>query len=954
MSCALGALVISAGGAHAAAASAAAAENAAGTTIGELVVTAERREENLQDTPVAVSAFSADTLKKERLDGGQNLVLQIPNTNYSRSNFGGFNFKIRGIGVDVISFSGTTGVSINENELPVAANNFANTDFYDVQRVEVLRGPQGTLYGRNAVGGAVDIITNQPTNTFGGYASAEYGNYNTVKVQGAVNIPLGDTLAVRVAGFRLVQDGFGVNTFLNQRVDGRDLGSIRATISFKPSDRFSAYLMFEHYGEDDNRNRVGKQLCIKDPGPTNVGGVPIAPAGGPVLQNYAAYLNQGCLPGSLNQAAAYGTPNSNATFLATGNLVGLNNGTDVFANNPLQDRNLHNIQSIRQPTFTSQEDLVDLHMAYNLTDDLTLTSITGFNQAHGTSIEDYNRIVPAGVFTPVANSPFGLAAPFLFPGGVVNDPQIGPSNKLATFDYGTAASKEYTEELRLASSFKGPLNFSAGAFYSEQTSPPGANNYYVFSNALTAAALVNNLAGGALLGGPVHVDPGTIPDGSGHNYYDARNGGGYLKSYAGFGEVYYDIAPTLKLTLGGRYTVDQLYNVSYPISVLVAANNGTPPFADGVGGFPTQVCTTSLAACLIPQRVTYREFTGRANLDWTPVLSFTDKTLIYATYSRGYKGGGFNTPCQAGLGTVGSVGNSCPYPLSYAPEFINAYEIGAKNTMLGGSLTMNFDGFYYDYKGYQISSIVAKSSVNLNINAKIYGVEFESVYSPIRNFTVNANVGFLHTSIDNGQSQVDEINLTQGNPNYTLLHGDDGTGCLAQTAYLAALIAGGAPAPFLATGVPGTGGPGQPPAPFTPACAAVTPFGPNPFVNGIPENLGGKQLPNSPEFTVSAGAQYVFDLSGDWTATLRGDYYWQDHSYARVFNAVNDYLQPYHVVNATLTFSNVSDGVDLQLFVKNAFNAQPITGVYLTNDTSGLFQNVFTLDPRTYGVMLTK
>jgi outer membrane receptor protein involved in Fe transport len=952
MSCAASALVFSGGGAYAAAAATAADSS---TTIGELVVTAERREENLQDTPIAVSAFSGDALKSKRLDGGQNLVLQIPNTNYSRGNFGGFNLKIRGIGVDVVAFDGTTGVSINENELPVAFNNFANSDFFDTQRVEVLRGPQGTLYGRNAVGGAVDIITNQPTDTFGGYASAEYGNFNTIKVQGAVNIPISDSLALRVAGFRLVQDGFGENLYLGRRVDGRDLGAFRATLSFKPSDRFSAYLMFEHYGEDDNRNRVGKQLCIKDPGPSNVGGLPIAPAGGPIFTNYAAFLNQGCLPGSLYQDAAYGTLNSNASFLATGNLFGLNNGTDVFANHPLQNHNLHDIESVIQPLFTSQEDLVDLHMEYRLTDDLTLTSITGFNQTHGTSAEDYNRIVPLTPFTPTDTgilSLFGLGGipPLAFPNGVVNDPQTGRSNLFTTFDYGTEQYKEYTEELRLASSFKGRLNFSGGVFYSEVTSHPGANNYYVESNALTASAIINNIVGGALLGGPTHIDLNYPPDGSGHNYYDARNGGGFLKSYAAFGEVYYDIAPTLKLTLGGRYTVDQLLNISYPISVLVGVPNGTTPFPDttgnpffpdgGVGGFPASVCTTSLATCLIAQRVTFREFTGRANLDWTPTLPFTDKSLFYATYSRGYKGGGFNTPCQAGLGTVGSVGNSCPYPLSYAPEFINAYEVGTKNTLDGGRLTLNGDAFYYDYTGYQVSTIVAKSSVNLNINAKIYGAELESVFEPVRNLAFNLNVGYLHTRIDDGQTEVDQINLAQGNPDFTLIHEADGTACLAPTALLKAAIMGGEPAPFLggfaALGIPNI-------------CDAS-----GAFKNGIPVDLGGKRMPNTPQFTVSVGAQYTVDLPNEWLATLRGDLYWQDDSFARIFNAVNDQLRGYYNVNATLTFANPADGLDVQFFVKNAFNAQPITGVYLTNDTSGLFQNVFTLDPRTYGVQITK
>jgi outer membrane receptor protein involved in Fe transport len=934
--CALATLAISSSTAWAAAAAAPADK---GTTIGELVVTAERRETNLQDTPIAVTAFSADTLKNEKLEGGNDLLLQVPNSNFTRSNFGGFNFKIRGIGTDVIGAGGTQGVSINENELPVTVNHFQDEDFFDVDRVEVLRGPQGTLYGRNATGGAVDIITTQPSSQFGGYGSVQYGNYEQLKMTGAVNIPIGDTLAVRVAGIRLYNEGFGENTYLNQRVDGRDLGAMRATISFKPSDKFSAYLMYEHFSEDDTRNRVGKQLCIPDPGPTHVGiagegfgVVPVAPAGGPVASNYNSYLTQGCLQGSLYQSAAYGVINTNATtggLLA--NLTGLSNGTNLNANYGLQDTNLHNIQSAIQPLYQVQEDLVDFHMSWNITDNLTLTSITGFNRDVERTAEDYNRVVSKTPFTPVTTGLYGPLAKLLFPNGVVQDPQTGPGNLLTGFDETTGDSKEYTQEVRLTSSFKGPLNFAVGGFYSELTSPfNNGTNYYVESTGLTQYAQVSNFVSPPA--GQINVDPNYPATGSGHNYYDSRTGGGHLKSYAAFGEIYYDIAPTLKLTLGGRYTVDQIYNISYPIELLVP---GT--------GFPTTLCATSAPSttCLTQQRVTYREFTGRANLDWTPTLSFTDKTLIYATYSRGYKGGGFNTPCQ--IGDVGTNSGTCPYPQSYNPEFINAYEVGTKNTVLGGSLQLNLTGFYYDYKGYQISEIVANSSVNLNINAKIYGVEFESIYSPFRNFTLNANVGYIHTKIDSGQSEIDQLNLNAGNANYTLLKDTAGHECLAPTPAVAAFVATGQPAYGLSTLC-------------DPTSAASKAFGAttNPYQYGLPQDIGGNKLPNTPDFTVSAGAQYVFQLPGDWRATLRGDYYWQDNSFARIFNAVNDQLKSYHIVNATLTFANLGEGVDLQLFVKNAFNAQPITGVYLTSDTSGLFQNVFTLDPRTYGAQLTK
>ena len=136
--CAFAALSFSAPNVWAAAAAGTSADN--GTTIGELVVTAERRETNLQDTPIAVSAFSADTLKNEKLEGGNDLLLQVPNSNFTRTNFGGYSFAIRGIGTQVIGAGGTAGVSINQNELPVTANHFQDSDFFDVDRVEVLPG----------------------------------------------------------------------------------------------------------------------------------------------------------------------------------------------------------------------------------------------------------------------------------------------------------------------------------------------------------------------------------------------------------------------------------------------------------------------------------------------------------------------------------------------------------------------------------------------------------------------------------------------------------------------------------------------------------------------------------------------------------------------------------------------------------------------------------------------
>jgi outer membrane receptor protein involved in Fe transport len=880
--------------------------------ITDIVVTAQRRSEAIQDVPVAVSAFSADTLKAQRLDGGDKLLLEVPNVNYSRGNFGGYNFQIRGIGTKSVAPSGDPGVSFNINNLPVTANHLGDTDFYDVERVEVLRGPQGTLYGRSATGGAVNVIYAKPNDRYSASITGEYGNFNTEKVNGYVNFPIGDTLAVRLAGFYLKRDGFGKNSVTGNDIDNRDLGSYRGTISWKPTDNFRATLMYEHFSENDNRNRVGKQLCVKDPNTSSIGGVPLS-------STNAALLNQGCIPGSLYSDAAYGTVNSNGTLSGVlSNLVGLTSGNDVFATHPFQNHNLHDIESAIDPTYTAKENLAILNLGWDITNNLTLESITGYNSNKGTSGEDYNRLVATTPFNTVPNgAAYSALVPLLFPGGVIKDPQVGSTNLLRSFDYGDTRSIEKTEEIRLTSSFKGPLNFAVGGIYIDNSA---LSNYYVESNPLTAYAQVQNF----LAGSPnaVYVDPAQIPTGIGHNYYDSRSDVS-LKSTGYFGELYWTVNDELKVTAGVRQTEDRKKNAYYPIELLAAGS-----------GFPST---------LTQQSAKFNATTGRFNIDWTPHLSFTNKTLFYASYSRGYQGGGFNTPAAAG--TI-SAQNQSP---TFAPVYVDAYELGTKNVLLDGALVLNGDIFYYKEKGYQISSIVNKSSVNSNIDANIYGAELESLWSPIRNLTLNANIGYLHTEITSG-NVLDQSNLTQGNPNLTVVKASDGSNCVVPTAAVATLVA-------IQEGLPGTpnipGVTGSNPTALLGACSgALAALGVVPSA-GVPVNLSGKELPNSPEFTVSLGAQYVMDF-GPWRSTARVDYYWQDSSYARIFNTVSDQLRSYDNVNATLTFDRRDWGLNVQLYIKNAFDKQPITDTYLTDASSGLFTNVFTLDPRTYGVSVTK
>ena len=895
----------------------------ASTTVGEVVVTAQRREQALQDVPIAVSAFSGEGLKEQRIDTGQDLLFAVPNVNFSRANFGGFNFQIRGIGTKLVATSADAAIGVHVNNVPLGASTLADSNFFDVERIEILRGPQGTQFGRNTTGGLINIITNKPTDQFAASITGEAANYNSRRANGFVNIPLGDKLAFRAAGSYFNRDGFGENLVTGDSIDGRDLWSSRLTLAFNPTDTFSAYLMWEHFEEDDDRTQVGKQLCIKDTGRTTVGGVPTTGLGGSTRN----YFSQGCAMGNLGGKAGLGTLNSAATLGGgLGVLTGLITG-DAYAGK-FQDPDLRSIESAINPTYQNNFDAYIFNAVWDITDTLSLSYTASLSEGDSFQRADYNRTTPSQTFnvTPIS------------PGGFFNDPQVGLANQFRTFQIGDGEGEGQTHELRLQSSFDGPFNFSAGASYQKNE---GTTNLYVVSNTLTAVAVgLYNL--GLLaptcppFGGPANcilVDPNEIPDGSGGNYFNSRTEY-QVESNALFGEVNYEFTDTFRVTAGLRWTQDKKRALPYAPALFVPGNTGGTPLA--------------------VQRATFEEFTGRLNFDWTPTVPFTDRTLIYASIARGYKGGGFNPPQTPGQEL---------FPTTYEPEFINALEIGAKNTLLGGRMVLNLTGFYYDYKGYQVSQIIQRTSVNTNIDATVWGLELESMWEPVPNLRFNANIGYLNTKLDD-TSALDLMDLTQGDPNYvTLKNGSNFSNCIASTAQVAQLQAiinaGILPAIALA-GAPGAAGIGVCQGAFFSDGPGGQPDGPlsglvtvNPLA-GIPDEIGGNELPNSPHFTVSLGAQYRFDMGGGWTVTPRIDFYYQGDSYARIYNRVNDELDAYTNTNLSLTVEQPDWGLTAQLYVRNLADEVVITDKYLTDDSSGLYTNIFLSEPRTYGLSVTK
>jgi len=1009
---------------------------------------------DVQSIPIAITALSQEQLTATQTAGGPDLVKQVPNLTFTKTNFTGYSIQIRGIGTQAISVTTDPAVAVALNDIPFIRNHFFEQEFFDLGQAEILRGPQGTLYGRNATAGVVNLITAKPTDQFEAMASGEIGNYHQRRFEGMINLPLvDDRLDLRVAGEWTKRQGYSFNALDEQRVDGRDLWSGRITLGWKPIDNLQTYLVWEHFSEDDDRMRTAKQLCKTDPGPSEVGGYPVISGQTNAPYEPANYLSQGCLPASLYSAQSFQVPNGESLpyYVPLSGFAPLQ-ANALFNFNPYasttQSRNLRVIETTRNPQYKAKNDIVEFNADYAVAPVLTITSQTGFSQDFLWSTEDYNRFdTSEGAFqyisptsgnavnklqmlTPDPNGlghcrdasldscaglqtgascrpvpqayvdtegrnvtdPNGNFGYSCVPDGVFCDPQLGCSDRLVAQDLSEERSWQLSQELRFASHFGGPFNFSLGGNYLHYETE---ENYYVFINTLTAASYgwshvatapgtiqgepwvpgvsdnSNCLKGGfavtnpftpyniqsSLEGGCIYIDPNPISDlnGEGHNYFLSKNP--YtLNSYAGFGEAYYNVTNSLKLIGGLRWTEDQKHFTDIPSELLVKGY-----------GYPI--------SGVVNQQ--WDQFTGRATANWTPALDFTEQTLVYGSYAHGYKAGGANPPGAILLQFAFTDTASPIHPLTFKPEFIDAFELGTKNTLLDGALTFNANLFYYNYENYQISEIVDRTSINLNFDAHVKGAEVESTWEPVPGLRFNFAGGWEDTALAHGSKAIDLMDRTAGDPNWMVVKPfpTQASNCILPTYVVAAFIeayavngrdlgisnactvsynAGFDPVsdkaytayPFIPDTITGNqidvGYPG-----FDPSTA------PN-NGEGIEKNLGGNELPNAPPFTVSAGAQYTIPLSVDWAGTLRADYYWQDYSWARVFNDnPYDRLRGYTNVNLTLILTS-QNGWQVMLYDKNVFNETAITGDFLNSDDSGLTTNVFLTDPKLIGIRVTK
>jgi len=240
--------------------------------LDEIVVTAQKRSESVQKIPLAVTALGGDALLERGATNLEALSQEVPGLNVSEQ-VGQARLTLRGIGLDNISTGAESSVAFNQDGIFYSRSAAALASFFDVDRVEVLRGPQGTLYGRNATGGSINIITNRPTNTFDGGINLTLGNYQTANGDGFISGPLSSTTSGRLSFQVQHHDGYGTNIVTNDDIDTKDSQAVRGQLLFKPIDRLQILVGGDYYRSQDRSNAYH----YLGPAGETATGAPVAP-----------------------------------------------------------------------------------------------------------------------------------------------------------------------------------------------------------------------------------------------------------------------------------------------------------------------------------------------------------------------------------------------------------------------------------------------------------------------------------------------------------------------------------------------------------------------------------------------------------------------------------------------------------------------------------------------------
>jgi iron complex outermembrane receptor protein len=645
------------------------AENAAS----DIVVTAQRREESLQRTPVSVSVLTAESLLDRAVTTQSDLQTAVPGLSVRASaDSNQLNFAVRGQSLD--AFSATRpGVLPYFNEVQVSGAG-GSSAFYDLASIQVLKGPQGTLFGRNSTGGAVLFTTARPSDELGGYALARMGNYRSLHLEGALNLPIAaDVLALRIAGVRQSRRGFQENLhpFCGRprplfahpndpsaanisgsedescRIGDVDRTGGRASLRFRPSSSLQNDLVVDYLRSGGsatsgvlyslNPNGAIPALALTD----------VSATGAPTMEAIISAFVQGAGgPPGLGAGAATAYRNA-APFLPIG-------GLREFL--PLQQqRGPFRVMIDGLNHYSARNLLVSNVTTLDIADNLQIKNVFGYTNTRSTTFSD------------IDGTPFGIDN-----NGFYRNSANGPNGR-------TERTRQFSEELQLIGE-AGPLSYVTGVYYANE------RNYNLTTSDLFDFPIIRTLQ---------------------FNNSVTKN-----DTYAIYGQGNYDLSEVavdgLSVRAGLRYTREDISLQILPRDV----SFGDP-------------------AAVRARYAPYQENSFKS-LSWTLGLDYqvTPNTLLYASNRRGYRHGGFNNVVRPapGLGTQG--GNA------YATETVTDVELGLK-TRGGIGIPYRINAAVYQAwiedaqrVAYAISG-GSPAAITVNVpKARVRGFELDGQLSP--------------------------------------------------------------------------------------------------------------------------------------------------------------------------------------------------------------------------------
>lgn len=662
------------------------------TKVDEIIVTAQRRSENVNRVGISIVAVQGDDLARLNITRTEDLTKIVPTLTVAMSSNNTPIYTLRGIGFQTRNLTSSSPVGVYVDEVSYTYPYFASDIAYDIERVEVLKGPQGTLYGRSTTGGLINYITAKPSQDASGSLTLGVGNYESYLIDGHFTGPVTPTLSFRVSGKVELRENPWQRSVTrpDDRLGKANRKALRGQVLWEPGSDFDALLSLSYW--DNKSDTQAPQLIQYRP-----------LSEGPWVPTLAAQAQGSLLAGTSNAALADWTPSS-------------------YQPNP----------GITRPPYRGDGRFYGtmLRLNYRPSDAITVTSLTSYNDgkredvANGDGVtfnalttQNFARVKSFSQELRIAGS--GDRFNWLV-GGYYSNDSLHEAQRTYTSDFSTAY-----ELTGLSVLLKADPTLAAAILGVPAPFVPG---FVALAGFNTAPYSVEQIATSGLV-----------------TQYPLD---GTAKSYAGFFNADYKFTDQLKLTLGGRYTRDERSNRSCAANFqnhgIIAGIFMATVVVQQPRIFGSNECQTSLAdysgfSGPVNDQLNEGNFSFRGALDWTPAPN----TLVYISFARGYKSGAYpvvpaNVTTQLEPATQ---------------ERLQAVEAGVKAGLFDRRVQLNMAGYYYDYQDKQVYGRIADPIfttlpriVNLP-QSEAYGAEAELTWRVTPQLDLRASAAYQHTKI---------------------------------------------------------------------------------------------------------------------------------------------------------------------------------------------------------------